>query len=277
MKKIIGIPLIIINILFIISAMLTEKIVFLSIYRTSLFWGVSLYALTASIIILINSRRFPVFMWVNILLTIMAILWFFIYMPNYTPDKAIEKIENDPIFSDYTFITDHTSPIVKSNISTFVKGSYKFTDKDNYDISVVFNPMSGEYHTSFAHESKVYLPTDLITTIDRSFEEEYNLNVDKDNYTKINILLKYKKIWLNEVNDTYNKLLALLSDDNKILLINDQKSWTDNYVTENTLVNSILADRYKEETNLDLYDIEYSLYNARTRALKLKRIYERVK
>lgn len=257
--------------------MIVEKYIFLGVYKTALFWGVSLYSLTATTIIMINTRKFPVFIWVNVLLTVIAIMWFFIYMPKYTPEKALLKLKSEQqIYVDLNLVSDPVTPVVKSNITSFVKGSYRFIGKDNYDCAVVFNPYTGEYYDSYSQDSDIILPSSTITEIDRAFEDEYNLIADNDSYAKILVLSKYKKIWFKEANDIYNKLLSVLKDDNKILLINDQKAWTEKYESENNLSTSILSERYTSGNNLDLYELENSMYYARARAQKLKRIYDRI-
>ena len=276
MKKAICLSVIIFNILFISGAILCEKYIFMGVYKTALFWGVSLYALTATTIMLINTREFPVFMWINVLLTFIAIVWFFIYMPKFKPAEALSEIKKDSKLASYELISDPVTPVEKANVSGFIKGSYRFIDKNNPEIAFVFNPVTGSYYRAFSENTDIILPSKTITEIDKAFEEEYNLIPDSDSYAKILLVVKYKNIWMENLNKTYNELLYIINDDSKELLIKDQNEWTENLNNANLLSESILSERYKSDINLNMFELENSMYHIRTRAIKLKRIYERI-
>ncbi len=276
MKKLVCIPLIIINFVFIFAAILTERYVYPGIYKTTLFWGISLYALVCSCIILINERDFPVMMWINTAITIIAIVWFFLYLPKYSKTEALNIISTDGRYQEYSMIADPVKPVESTNISNFIKGSYRFIASNNPGISIVFNPVSGKYDLSYSNDADVIPPSKNTSPLDISFEEEYNLIADNDNYKKFELLLKYKNRWLSELEKNYNKLYNVLTDENKALFNNEMKKWRDSYESEKTFDSSVFSQRYADSVNIDMYILENSMYQIRDKALELLRIYDKI-
>lgn len=273
MKKRICIPLIIINLIFIIVA-ICSKYIYNGVYLTTFFWGFSLYSLIANILVLINNRKLTSFICISGLCTLLSVITFFIFLPEYTPSEALAHISRQAEFEGKTVILNTEKPTVSTNISLFVKSAYNFTLKEDHDVKILFNPVSGNYYTYNLYENSVILPTEYISDLDISFEEEYNQLAGDDNYGKIELLSKYRNLWAERFDTICSKINEISDEETR----NDFNSYivkmAEAHSDDEYIIKKIADKHLNESFSTDMAVLENQIYRIRTDTLNLERLYD---
>lgn len=273
MKKRICIPLIIINLIFIIIAIYSKE-VYKGAYLTTFFWGFSLYSLITNILVLINNRKLTSFICISGICTLLSVIMFFIYIPKYTPSQAIARISNQPEFEGKTIVLNSEAPTVSSNISLFVKSAYNFTLKEDNDVKILFNPVSGNHYTYNLYENSIILPSEYISDLDISFEEEYNQLAGDDNYGKIELLSRYKNLW----NERFDLICNKINEISEKEVLNDFNRYIDNLKeahSDDEYIIKIITDKHLNDSfATDMAILENQIYRVRTDTLNLERLYD---
>jgi len=277
MKKKINIALIAVNILLILMYFYVSQKIFLGAYVTYFFWGISLYVFTSSGIMLANNSQNKFMHWANTVLTLISVVWFFLYMPPYTPEKAIEHLkESNEFDSSYTFCIDENNPIDDGAVGgTFVRSAYNIVAEGSERFNVKFNPASGKFNVSTdadsISKSMITIPGEGFYTIDEEFKAL--LSESNNSYHGLLALLKdYSQKWQSKLDYCYNTLYNLLSGDTRILLEEDQKKWKEESTERRMKLMNLYSSEFGDGYKLDILRAEALCRDIRERALYLNDI-----
>lgn len=277
MKRKINLALIVLNLLLILVYLYVSQKVFLGAYVTYFFWGISLYVFTSSGIMLTNYNQGKFMHWANMVLTVISVVWFIIYMPSYTPEKAMEVLRESNEFDEsYSFYIDENAPIEEGAVDgTFVRSAYNIIAAGKEKFNVKFNPASGNFNVETdadsISKSIITIPGDGYYTIDEEFKAE--LSESKNSYHEILALLKdYSQKWKSKLDYCYKTLYNLLGEEGKIVLSDDQKKWEEDLKEQRIRLVNLYSSEFGEGYKLDILREEAECRAIRERALYLNDI-----
>lgn len=282
MKKSLNIILAAVNVLLILIYMYVSRKIFLGVYISYLFWGISLYVLTSSCILLTNNKKAKIMQGMNVLLTVVSIAWFIIYMPVYTPSEAIDVLKASNEFDyTYSFYINESDPVDIGAINSyFVKSAYNIIAEGKEKFNVKFNPVSGKFSVETdadsVSKSIISLPGDGYYTIDEEFMAK--LENAGSSYHEIFIILKdYMEKWQSKLDYCYNTLYNLLGDEAKESLKEDQSKWESTNSEQLLFEESIYFSEFGEGHKLDILKFESRCRLVRERAIFLNNMLSKFK
>ena len=163
--------------------------------------------------------------------------------------SSCEKLENKPVDNSSVMSEDRT------NYYTYDDNCYDIYNMNIndsvFDNSIKNNPIDKDYEEEFCFQA--------ITT-----------------YDFINVQKKYITIWKEELSDTIDRYIKLLSSENKELFLKSQSKWKEYFESEFTFENAIFGNneyQYQFGSSFEYTFLSDQMRVIRERTIKVKYLY----